>query len=125
MTSETTPIGWQQDPGNALMERYWDGTSFTMVRPISSQDPQVVTYRTPGALAPTSGVSPKSRTVAAILGFLLGGFAVHRFYLGNVGMAVVMLLVGWLTLFIWNLIDWVIVLAGGARDGNGLPVRTW
>lgn len=70
-------------------------------------------------------VSPKSRTVASILGFFLGGFGVDRFYLGNIGMGVAKLLVGWLTLGIWPLVDWIIILAGAAHDGDGLPVRNW
>jgi len=75
--------------------------------------------------APQGPVSPKSRTVASILGFFLGGLGVDRFYLGNIGMGVAKLLVGWLTLGIWPLIDWIIILAGNAHDGEGLPVRNW
>ena len=41
---------------------------------------------------------------------------IHRFYLGNIGMGVAMLFVGWLTFGIWPLIDWIVVLAGvGSR----------
>ena len=72
-----------------------------------------------------AGVSPKSRTVASILGFFLGGFGVDRFYLGNIGLGVAKLLVGWLTLGIWPLIDWIIILVGSAHDGDGLPVTEW
>ncbi len=67
----------------------------------------------------------KSRTVASILGFFLSGFGVHRFYLGNIGLGVALLLVGFFTLYIWNLVDWIIVLAGGAHDGEGRPVTEW
>lgn len=74
---------------------------------------------------PQPVVSPKSRTVAAILGFFLGGLGVDRFYLGNIGMGVAKLLVGWLTLGIWPLVDWIIILAGSAHDGDGLPVTNW
>ncbi len=70
-------------------------------------------------------VSPKSRTVASILGFFLGVLGVDRFYLGNIGMGVAKLLLGWLTAGIWPLIDWIIILAGSAHDGDGLPVRNW
>jgi hypothetical protein len=71
------------------------------------------------------GVSPKSRTVASILGFFLGGLGVDRFYLGNIGMGVAKLFLGWLTLGIWPLIDWIVILAGAAHDGDGLPVTNW
>src|SRR5690606_37544727 len=80
--------------------------------------------------APTAGqytgpVSPKSRAVAAILGFFLGVLGIDRFYLGNIGLGIAKLLVGWLTLGIWPLVDWIIILAGGAHDGQGLPVKNW
>jgi TM2 domain-containing membrane protein YozV len=75
--------------------------------------------------APPAAVSPKSRTVAAILGFFLGGLGVDRFYLCNIGMGVAKLLVGWLTLGIWPLVDWIIILVGSAHDGDGLPVTNW
>jgi TM2 domain-containing membrane protein YozV len=70
-------------------------------------------------------ISPKSRTVAVILGFFLGGLGVDRFYLGNIGMGVAKLLVGWLTLGIWPLVDWIIVLTGNAHDGQKLRVTNW
>jgi len=82
-------------------------------------------YPTQYPAASQGPVSPKSRTVASILGFFLGGLGVDRFYLGNIGMGVAKLLVGWLTLGIWPLIDWIIILAGSAHDGEGLPVRNW
>lgn len=70
-------------------------------------------------------VSPKSRAVAAILGFFLGILGIDRFYLGNVGLGIAKLLVGWLTAGIWPLIDWIYILAGAAHDGRGLPVKNW
>lgn len=63
--------------------------------------------------------------MAAILGFFLGALGVHRFYLGNIGMGVALLLVGPLTAYVWNLIDWIIVLAGSSHDGQGLAVTNW
>jgi hypothetical protein len=80
---------------------------------------------TAAAPAPAAGISPKSRTVATILGFFLGGLGVDRFYLGNTGMGVAKLLLGWLTVGIWPLIDWIIVISGNAHDGKGLAVRNW
>ena len=48
----------------------------------------------------------KSKTTAWLLWLFLGGFAAHRFYTGNnTGLAVAMLLLNWLTLGIWALVD--------------------
>ncbi|MDM4761812.1 NINE protein [Galbitalea sp. SE-J8] len=121
------PAGWYRDPANPAVEHYWDGTRYTQTRPVgapgvTAPPVQVVNNYYP---AGQPAVSPKSRLVATLLGFFLGGLGVHRFYLGNVGLGIALLLVGWLTLGIWPLIDWIVVLAGNAHDGQGLPVRNW
>jgi TM2 domain/Protein of unknown function (DUF2510) len=108
-----TPSGWYADPSNPALEHWWDGTAYTQSRPRIGYAPSGY------------ALSPKSRTVAVILGFFLGGLGIDRFYLGNIGMGVAKLLVGWLTLGIWPLIDWIIILVGSAHDGEGLPVVTW
>lgn len=104
------PPGWYPDPSNPTVEHWWDGRAYTQSRPFVRH--------------PTS-VSPKSRTEAVILGALLGGLGVDRFYLGNIGLGVAKLLLGWATLGIWPLIDWIIILVGSAHDGDGLPVTEW
>lgn len=38
---------------------------------------------------------PKSRVVAGVLGLLLGGIGVHKFYLGKVGLGIVYLVFFW------------------------------
>ena len=120
--TNAAPPGWYADPSSPGVERWWDGVQYSQSRPAAPYGPQtVVGY----AVVRAPGVSPKSRTVAAVLGFFLGGIGIHRFYLGNVGMAIAMLFVGWLTLGIWPFIDWIIVLAGSARDGEGLRVTEW
>jgi hypothetical protein len=108
--TNTAPPGWYPDPSNPGIEHWWDGNSYVQSRPL--------------ALV-VGGISPKSRTVASILGFFLGGLGVDRFYLGNIGMGVAKLLVGWATLGIWPLIDWIIILAGYAHDGEGKAVTRW
>lgn len=45
-----------------------------------------------------------------LLTFFLGGIGVHRFLRGQVGLGIVMILFGWLTLGIWWLIDFIISL---------------
>lgn len=47
----------------------------------------------------------KSKGVAYALWAFLGYFGAHRFYSGDTGYAVCMLLFGWLTLFIWPVFD--------------------
>lgn len=39
--------------------------------------------------------SNKSKTTAGILGILLGGFGIHKFYLGRIGWGIVYLLFSW------------------------------
>lgn len=153
MTNTASP-GWYPHPDNPALEYWWDGTQYTQSRavpvlPPAPPAPPVVaapqtelattasvaaTYTAPPAYvaAPVpyerlaaARISPKSRTVASILGFFLGGLGVDRFYLGNIGLGVAKLLVGWLTFGLWPLIDWIIILSGGARDGDGLPVTNW
>lgn len=126
--SDTAPAGWYPDPRDPAVEYWWDGTQYTQSRP--SQAPAPTAYPA-AAVAPAvyrprpNGVSSKSRLVATLLGFFLGGIGVHRFYLGNIGLGVALLLLGWLTLGIWPLIDWIIVIAGQAHDGDGLLVSDW
>jgi hypothetical protein len=65
-----------------------------------------------------SGVSPKSKWVAAILCFFFGSLGVHRFYVGKIGTGLI-----WLFTLgfsgVGALIDFIIILIGGFRDKNG------
>lgn len=45
---------------------------------------------------------PKSRVTAGVLGLLLGGLGVHKFYLGNAGLGILYLL------FVWTFIPAII-----------------
>jgi len=112
--------GWYTDPSNPTIEHWWDGTAYTVSRP------RAVAGSPAGhPVGHPVAVSPKSRLVASLLSFFLGGLGVDRFYLGNIGMGVAKLLVGWLTAGIWPLIDFIIIVAGAAHDGDGLPVTDW
>ena len=51
------------------------------------------------------GVSVKSPVATVLLSIFLGGLGVDRFYIGDVGLGVGKLLVGWLTAGIWPFID--------------------
>jgi hypothetical protein len=62
--------------------------------------------------------SSKSQVVAALLCFFLGGFGVHRFYLGYVTIGVIQLV----TLGgcgIWAIIDFILILVGSLKDKDG------
>jgi TM2 domain-containing membrane protein YozV len=113
------PPGWYADPNRPGTEHWWDGYTYSQSR---STPPPALPF---ADLLHSKTVSPKSRTAATLLGFFLGGLGVDRFYLGNTRMGVAKLLLGWLTLGIWPLIDWIIILAGKAHDGEGLRVTDW
>ncbi len=65
----------------------------------------------------------KSKMAAGLLGVFLGGFGVHRFYLGYVGIGIAQILVtvftcglGW----IWGFIEGILILTGTIdRDAEG------
>jgi TM2 domain-containing membrane protein YozV len=79
-------------------------------------------------------VSPHSRLVAGLLGLLLGGFGIHRFYLGFLGIGVLQILVTLITWVacvrihgypigaIWGIIEGILILAGRMRDAEGRKV---
>ena len=70
-------------------------------------------------------ISPKSRLLAALLCWFFGALGIHRFYLGRHGSAVLQILLGWLTLFIWNFVDFILIVCGSFRDSNGYLVKDW
>lgn len=88
----------------------------------------------------TAELSPKSRFAAAVLCWLGGGFGLHRFYLGRKKSAIAMLIVGIisaLTVVVgvglvgiavilgWAFIDFIMILAGVMKDGQGRRVGVW
>ncbi len=66
--------------------------------------------------------SPKSWLATVLLCFFLGGFGVHRFYVGKIGTGILWLLTGGL-LGIGALVDFIIILCGGFSDSNGLKIK--
>jgi len=71
-----------------------------------------------------ANVSPKSRLVTLLLCFFLGGFGVHRFYVGKMGTGLLMLL----TLGgcgIWYMIDLIMIIVGAFKDQQGRVVFRW
>lgn len=68
--------------------------------------------------------SPKSRLVALVLCFFLGGLGAHRFYVGKIGTAILMIctLGG---LGFWVIIDLIIILVGSFTDKGGKTLLKW
>lgn len=70
------------------------------------------------------GEAPEGRydwLTVLLLCFFIGGLGVHSFYTKKTGIGVAQLL----TLGgcgIWALIDFIMILTGGFRDGNGNPL---
>lgn len=84
--------------------------------------------RTSSATSSSSGISAagqsdKSKIVAGLLGIFLGGWGIHRFYLGYTGIGIIQIFV---TLFtcgmgaFWGVIEGVLILTGSMdRDAQG------
>ena len=66
--------------------------------------------------------SEKGFVPALLLCLLLGGFGVHRFYVGKIGTGILMLLtLGGLG--IWVIVDLIMIAVGSFKDKNGLPIK--
>jgi TM2 domain-containing membrane protein YozV len=87
-----------------------------------------------------SGVSTKSRAALSIFAFLLGELGVHRFYAGKIGTGIIMLvltIIGYATMIftvgfvflgiigLWNLIDFIMAVAGTFKDKDGRVIKNW
>ncbi len=74
------------------------------------------------AVSPTE-VSEKRIVPAAILSFIFGFVGAHRFYVGRPKTAILQLLtLGGLG--IWALIDFVLIVTGEFRDGEGRKLKS-
>lgn len=70
----------------------------------------------------------KSRLVAALLALFLGGFGIHRFYLGYTSIGVAQILVSVVTCGfggIWGFIEGILILCNTTitTDANGVPLK--
>ena len=70
------------------------------------------------------GVSPKSRLAVTLLAFFLGELGIHRFYLGKIGTAILMILTAG-GLGIWTLVDFIMAVAGVMKDKEGKLIINW
>ncbi len=67
-------------------------------------------------------VSEKGFVPTVLLCFFVGMFGIHRFYAGKIGTGILMLLT-FGGLGIWTLIDFIIIVTGSFKDGQGLPIK--
>jgi TM2 domain-containing membrane protein YozV len=79
-----------------------------------------------GYTAPTSGEA-KSKLAAGLLGVFIGGFGIHRFYLGYVGIGIAQIIVTICTCgvgHIWGFIEGILILVGSIdKDAQGKPLK--
>ena len=68
--------------------------------------------------------SPKSRLVATLLCFFLGGLGIHRFYVGKVGTGILYIFTGGL-FGIGALVDFILILCGSFTDKEGKFLTNW
>lgn len=77
-------------------------------------------------LATPQSQGEKSKIAAGILGILLGGLGVHRFYLGYIGIGIAQIIVTLITFgfgAIWGLIEGILILTGTInQDAKGRPL---
>ncbi len=69
--------------------------------------------------------SPKSRLAAALLAFFLGGFGVHRFYVGKIGTGILIIVTIGGFFGIWVLIDLIMILVGVFKDKQERYLANW
>lgn len=69
----------------------------------------------------------KSKLAAGLLGIFLGGFGIHRFYLGYVGLGIAQIIVTLVTFgfgAIWGFIEGILILTGSMdKDAQGRPLK--
>ena len=86
-------------------------------------------------------ISPKSRLATVLLSLFLGIFGTHRFYLGKIRTAIVMLILSVLYLVtirfwgimvislavvgLWALIDFIFAISGIMKDKEGKLIEKW
>ena len=67
--------------------------------------------------------SEKAFVTTVLLCLFLGLLGVHRFYVGKVGTGILQLLT-FGGLGIWALIDFVMIVCGSFKDGQGLAIKS-
>ena len=125
----TAPAGWYPDPEGRPDERYWDGTAWTNEFRAPHAAPLPPPVMNAVAVVAPGSVSPKSRLATLLFAIFLGGFGVHSFFVGKVGIGIAQIAITVLsfgTLFwIWPLIDVILIAVGNYKDGQGRLVLNW
>ena len=75
-----------------------------------------------GDATASAPASDKGFVPAILLCFFLGVLGVHRFYVGKIGTGILQL-VTFGGLGIWTMIDFIVLVTGNFKDGDGLPVK--
>jgi hypothetical protein len=96
-------------------------------RPLSSL-PEFANLATSAPPPPLTFDDRKSKLAAGLLGIFLGGFGVHRFYLGYTTIGVVQILVTFITCgvgHLWGFIEGILIIAGTTitTDANNRPLK--
>ena len=80
----------------------------------------------PGPITLPMTEGRKSKMTAAILGILVGGFGIHRFYLGYTAIGIIQIIVTICTFgfgAIWGFVEGILILVDKIRvDANGMPL---
>ncbi|HUK81429.1 MAG TPA: NINE protein [Verrucomicrobiae bacterium] len=111
-----SPLTLVQPEGGTDWKPLASFSEFTPLLPLASPVPPVLP-------------SPhrKSKVAAGLLGILLGGWGIHRFYLGYVGVGIAQIVVTLVTCGVgalWGFIEGILILAGSTitTDAGGQPL---
>lgn len=79
------------------------------------------------SLVTTLAEGEKSKIAAGLLGIFLGGFGVHRFYLGFIGIGIAQIAVSFVTCgfgSLWGFIEGILILTGSMdKDAKGRVLK--
>ena len=79
------------------------------------------------AIAKPVPADAKSKIAAGLFGIFLGGFGIHRFYLGYVEIGIIQIVVTFLTCGMgawWGFIEGILILTGNMNtDAEGRPLK--
>jgi hypothetical protein len=112
---------------NAQTKAWIEGTPNW--KPLGDFPELVSVFPPPPPLAPPRIASgAKSKLAAGLLGVLLGGWGVHRFYLGYVGIGIAQIVVTLATCgagALWGFIEGILILTGKniTTDADGRPLQ--